>query len=180
MRRDHARHGAQRRRPPRAGRDEGGRRAPTRCSASWRSIPRMPVADALAERDGAFGAAADPTLLARLDLKRRRPRHHRQREPSDPQRVGAEPDKLAGGVGFGPRLLISEAALRATGVAAARQPGALDLSGQAAGTMPPTIAPRPRSPTMREAACPKPAGRSAAAATPRRSSSATSTASPSS
>ena len=31
--------------------------------------PKMPVADLLAERDGAFGAAADPTLLARLDLK---------------------------------------------------------------------------------------------------------------
>jgi putative ABC transport system permease protein len=32
-------------------------------------VPKMPVADVLAEHDGAFGAAADPTLLARLDLK---------------------------------------------------------------------------------------------------------------
>ncbi|MFN5278923.1 MAG: ABC transporter permease, partial [Bradyrhizobium sp.] len=31
--------------------------------------PNMPVADLLAERDGVFGAAADSTLLARLDLK---------------------------------------------------------------------------------------------------------------
>ena len=31
--------------------------------------PKLPVTDLLAERDGAFGAAADPTLLARLDLK---------------------------------------------------------------------------------------------------------------
>src|SRR5438270_2936527 len=31
--------------------------------------PKLPVNDLLAERDGAFGAAADPTLLARLDLK---------------------------------------------------------------------------------------------------------------
>ena len=31
--------------------------------------PQMPVGDLLAERDGAFGAAADSTLLARLDLK---------------------------------------------------------------------------------------------------------------
>jgi putative ABC transport system permease protein len=31
--------------------------------------PKMPVADLLGERDGAFGAAADATLLARLDLK---------------------------------------------------------------------------------------------------------------
>ena len=29
----------------------------------------MPMADLLAERDGAFGAAVDSTLLARLDLK---------------------------------------------------------------------------------------------------------------
>ena len=36
--------------------------------------------------------------------------------------VEAEPDKLAGGVGFGPRFLISEAGLRATGLL---QPGSL-------------------------------------------------------
>ena len=33
-----------------------------------------------------------------------------------------EPDKLAGGIGFGPRVIISEAALRATGLI---QPGSL-------------------------------------------------------
>src|SRR5438477_3817661 len=31
--------------------------------------PKMPMADLLAEHDGAFGAAADSILLARLDLK---------------------------------------------------------------------------------------------------------------
>jgi len=31
--------------------------------------PKMPVADLLTEHDGAFGAAVDSTLLARLDLK---------------------------------------------------------------------------------------------------------------
>src|SRR6516162_10240900 len=31
--------------------------------------PAVPLHDLLAERDGVFGAAADPTLLARLDLK---------------------------------------------------------------------------------------------------------------
>ena len=31
--------------------------------------PKMPLADLLAERDGAFGAAVDPPLLARFDLK---------------------------------------------------------------------------------------------------------------
>ncbi|WP_291867873.1 FtsX-like permease family protein [Bradyrhizobium sp.] len=88
--------------------------------------PKMPVADLLAERQdslgSAFGAAADSILLARLDLK-----------IGDRLTVGnatfqirsvvvAEPDKLAGGVGLGPRFLISEAGLRATGLL---QPGSL-------------------------------------------------------
>ncbi|MGB7257750.1 MAG: FtsX-like permease family protein [Pseudolabrys sp.] len=84
--------------------------------------PPGSLADALAERNGAFGAAADPTLMTRLDL-----------EGGARVTVGGatieiraalanEPDKLAGGIGFGPRLLISEAALRATGLI---QPGSL-------------------------------------------------------
>jgi putative ABC transport system permease protein len=84
--------------------------------------PRGPLADALAQRDGTFGAAADPVLLARLDIK-----------PGARLTIGnatveiraaltSEPDKLAGGLGFGPRLLVSEAALRATGLV---QPGSL-------------------------------------------------------
>jgi putative ABC transport system permease protein len=84
--------------------------------------PPQPLAAVLAQRDGAFGAAADPALLARLDLK-----------PGARIMLGAahvevraaltsEPDKLAGGIGFGPRLLISEAALRATGLL---QPGSV-------------------------------------------------------
>ncbi|PWB60330.1 MAG: glycosyl transferase family 1 [Bradyrhizobiaceae bacterium] len=84
--------------------------------------PAGGLAAATAERDGVFGAAADPALFARLDLS-----------PGDRVTVGAatfelrarlrtEPDKLAGGIGFGPRLLVSEAALRATGLI---QPGSL-------------------------------------------------------
>jgi putative ABC transport system permease protein len=84
--------------------------------------PQMPTADLLAPSGDAFGAAVDPTLFIRLDLK-----------PGDKITLGAatielraalkaEPDKLAGGIGFGPRLLISEAALRATGLI---QPGSL-------------------------------------------------------
>jgi putative ABC transport system permease protein len=84
--------------------------------------PVMPLADALAVRDGEYGALADPTLLARLDIK-----------PGAKLAIGSatfevraaltgEPDKLAGGIGFGPRLLISEAGLRATGLI---QPGSL-------------------------------------------------------
>src|SRR5262249_9441511 len=77
---------------------------------------------ALAERNGAFGAVADPALLARLDLK-----------PGARIAVGSatleiraalasEPDKLAGGLGFGPRLLVSHDALAATSLV---QPGSL-------------------------------------------------------
>jgi putative ABC transport system permease protein len=84
--------------------------------------PQLPMGELLAERDGAFGAGADSVLLARLGLK-----------IGDRVSVGAaafeirsvvsaEPDKLAGGVGLGPRFLISEAGLRATGLL---QPGSL-------------------------------------------------------
>jgi putative ABC transport system permease protein len=84
--------------------------------------PNRPVADLLTERDGAFGAAVDQTLLTRLDLKL-----------GDRVNVGsatfeirsldnAEPDKLAGGLGFGPRFLVSEVGLRATQLL---QPGSL-------------------------------------------------------
>jgi putative ABC transport system permease protein len=84
--------------------------------------PAVPIHDLLAERDDVFGAAADPTLLARLDLK-----------IGDKVTIGdasfqirsaviAEPDKLSGGIGFGPRFLISDAGLRATGLL---QPGSL-------------------------------------------------------
>jgi putative ABC transport system permease protein len=84
--------------------------------------PALSLSSALAETNGAFGAAADPALLLRLNLN-----------PGDRITVGSapveiraalesEPDKLAGGIGFGPRLLVSEAALRATGLL---QPGSL-------------------------------------------------------
>jgi putative ABC transport system permease protein len=84
--------------------------------------PDQPLSQALASRDGVFGAVADPALLARLDLS-----------PPAQASIGAatieiraaltsEPDKLGGGLGFGPRLLLSDDALRATGLL---QPGGL-------------------------------------------------------
>ena len=84
--------------------------------------PKMPVPELLAERDGAFGAAADATLLARLDLKIGDRVSVGSATFQIRSVVGAEPDKLAGGVGFGPRFLVSEAALRATELL---QPGSL-------------------------------------------------------
>ena len=84
--------------------------------------PPGPLGIALAPRDGIYGAVADPTLMERLSLK-----------PGARLTVGnatfeiraalaSEPDKLAGGIGFGPRLMMSEAGLRTTGLL---QPGSL-------------------------------------------------------
>jgi len=84
--------------------------------------PDLPLPTLLARQREAFGAAADPALLTRLDLK-----------PGDRITIGnamielraaltGEPDKLSGGIGFGPRLLVSAAALRASGLL---QPGSL-------------------------------------------------------
>jgi putative ABC transport system permease protein len=84
--------------------------------------PAGDLSAALAERDGVFGAAVDPALLARLNIER----GARVTVGSATIELRAilknEPDKLAGGLAFAPRLLISEAALRATGLV---QPGSL-------------------------------------------------------
>ena len=82
----------------------------------------MPLADALATRDGIPGAAADPLLMGRLGLK-----------PGDKIRLGSidvairalikiEPDRISDGIVLGPRLLLTEETLRATGIV---QPGSL-------------------------------------------------------
>jgi putative ABC transport system permease protein len=84
--------------------------------------PAKPVADLLADRDGAFGAAVDQTLLARLDLKLGDRVSIGNASFQIRSVVATEPDKLAGGIGLGPRFLVSETALRATGLL---QPGSL-------------------------------------------------------
>jgi putative ABC transport system permease protein len=84
--------------------------------------PSVPIQDLLAERDGAFGAAADPGLLARLDLKIGDTVSVGDARFQIRSAVTAEPDKLSGGIGFGPRFLISDTGLRATGLL---QPGSL-------------------------------------------------------
>jgi putative ABC transport system permease protein len=84
--------------------------------------PRLPLGDLLADRDGAFGAAVDSTLLARLDLKLGDRLALGNANFEIRSVVDAEPDKLAGGLGLGPRFLVSEAGLRATGLL---QPGSL-------------------------------------------------------
>ena len=84
--------------------------------------PALPIATALGKTGGGFGAVADAALAARLGLK-----------VGDTFRVGEasfvlratlvqEPDKLAAGIGFGPRVIVSDAGLAATGLV---QPGSL-------------------------------------------------------
>ncbi|MGO9396969.1 MAG: ABC transporter permease [Xanthobacteraceae bacterium] len=84
--------------------------------------PDIPLSTLLARNGDAFGAAADPALLTRLDLKL-----------GDRITIGKatielrtvlknEPDRLSGGIGLGPRLLVSQEALRAS---ALLQPGSL-------------------------------------------------------
>jgi putative ABC transport system permease protein len=84
--------------------------------------PDTPLPALLARNGESFGAAADPALLTRLDLK-----------VGDRITIGKavielratlqnEPDRLAGGISLGPQLLVSEGALRASDLL---QPGSL-------------------------------------------------------
>jgi putative ABC transport system permease protein len=84
--------------------------------------PATDLATALAKRDGIYGAVADEALFARLDLAPGARLKIGEAELEVRAVLTNEPDKLAGGLGFGPRLLMSEAALRATGLL---QPGSL-------------------------------------------------------
>src|SRR5262249_8453525 len=82
----------------------------------------LPLAALLAQSDGVFGAAADPLLLTRLGLTIGDRVKVGDAEFELRATVTGEPDKLAGAISLGPRLLISEAALRASGLL---QPGSL-------------------------------------------------------
>jgi putative ABC transport system permease protein len=84
--------------------------------------PPGSLADALAQHGDVFGAAVDPILLTRLGIKSGARLTVGNASIEVRAALTNEPDKLAGGIGFGPRLLVSEAALRATGLL---QPGSL-------------------------------------------------------
>ncbi|CAA0105655.1 Uncharacterised protein [Starkeya nomas] len=84
--------------------------------------PPKPLSAALAANGSAYGAVADPALADRLGLK-----------PGDRFQLGEaqltltglitrEPDSLSTGIGFGPRLMVSLDALRASNLL---QPGSL-------------------------------------------------------
>ena len=115
--------------------------APIRCTARVTLDPDMPLARALAPRDGAFGAAVDATLLARLDLK-----------PGARLTIGNatieitaviqnEPDKLASGIGVRPardRERRRRCAPPACWCPAAWFAGAIACGCRTAATAPPT------------------------------------------
>ena len=84
--------------------------------------PVMPLPDIFAQRDGLYGAAVDPVLLARLNLKVGDTVSVGQTTFQIRSSLTAEPDKLLGGISIGPRFLIGIDALNATGLL---QPGAL-------------------------------------------------------
>jgi len=84
--------------------------------------PNVPLARALQKVGNRYGAVAEPMLLLRLGIT-----------PGVEIKIGeatfvvtttivSEPDRVAAGVGFGPRLIISQEALQATGLI---QPGSL-------------------------------------------------------
>jgi putative ABC transport system permease protein len=90
-----------------------------------RLTPALPLADALARRDGVWGAVADPALLQRLDLA-----------IGDRVRIGTldyelraaldfEPDHSGGVFVLGPRFMVAQASLAETGLV---QPGSLIYS----------------------------------------------------
>jgi putative ABC transport system permease protein len=84
--------------------------------------PAMTPAQALAVDGDAFGAAVEPTLMDRLGLAIGDRFDIGAAHFVVRARIVSEPDRLATGIGFGPRVLMSEAALRASGLI---QPGAL-------------------------------------------------------
>jgi putative ABC transport system permease protein len=84
--------------------------------------PALPPLALLAQSGGTFGAATDALLLTRLGLKIGDRISIGDAQFELRATLTAEPDKLAGGISLGPRLLISEAALRTTGLL---QPGSL-------------------------------------------------------
>ena len=78
--------------------------------------PDVTLGSATAQRDGAYGAAVDSTLLARLNLERGARLTIGSATIEITAVIQSEPDKLASGIGFGPRIILSQDALRATGL----------------------------------------------------------------
>ncbi|MGL4406579.1 MAG: ABC transporter permease [Notoacmeibacter sp.] len=84
--------------------------------------PQMPVADVISGTGPVFGGAAPQTLFDRLSLKVGDRLKLGQIEVELRTVLVTEPDAASDGFGFAPRLLISDAALKASGLI---QPGSL-------------------------------------------------------
>ncbi len=99
--------------------------------------PKMPMADLLAERQEAsgtaFGAAVDSTLLARLDLKLGDRVTIGNASLPDPQRGRRRAGQARRQCRSGPARSGQRSEPARHRLAAAGQPGALDLPGEAAG-----------------------------------------------
>ncbi|WP_306149725.1 MULTISPECIES: ABC transporter permease [unclassified Roseibium] len=80
------------------------------------------LVDALEQRNGRWGAVAELALLARLDVEVGDTLELGRTSVEITDVIETEPDKLAGGMEFGPRLMISTEAIGATGLV---QPGSL-------------------------------------------------------
>mgnify|MGYP006873846451 CR=1 FL=1 len=80
------------------------------------------LVDALEQRNGRWGAVAELALLARLDVEVGDTLELGRTSVEITDVIQSEPDKLAGGMEFGPRLMISTEAIGATGLV---QPGSL-------------------------------------------------------
>ena len=139
--------------------------------------PKMPMPDLLGDarrrvrRGGGFHAAGAARSQAR------RPRDDRQRDVPDPQRGRRRAGQARRQCRPRTALPGQRGCLARHRTVAARQPGALDLPAEAAGQCGRRARRQAVDRQRDEPRCRKPAGRSAAAATPRRSSSAPSAAS---
>ena len=84
--------------------------------------PRQPLYEAFANRQGLFGAVVDQSLLSRLGIAEGAVIKIGNALFDIRATIRREPDRVAGGFTLGPRVLISDFALRATGL---MQPGSL-------------------------------------------------------
>ncbi len=84
--------------------------------------PPQALAQALALRDGAYGAVVEARALDRLKLKLGDPVHVGDATFRVRATIAREPDRASAGLTFGPRLLVSQDAVAATGLV---RPGSL-------------------------------------------------------
>ena len=84
--------------------------------------PELPLSEALSEKKGVFGLIVETTLLTRLDVKLGDMITIGNQRFEIRSTLMNEPDKLAGGIGFGPRVFMTRSALEASGLAT---PGAI-------------------------------------------------------